>query len=147
MNRLFITALACLICVSVVGQGFSPISLYLKSDTSLQKHKWNNNNRLPDSKWMVFTFENNDSYWENVNTSQLIVQLDIGSNIYETTISDFLKTYDFHQTRASLFPEIQNFIVFEGEALEKESVLVIARTLSSLNNVQFIKFLLNNYFE
>ena len=92
----------------------------------------------PQDLWHVLRDDLPEAYWGGVKMDELILQLDLGSELSDEMIG-FLENLGMGLKAKSLHPELQNFYVFAGETQTKERVIALAQELKKVPFVQFIE--------
>ena len=92
----------------------------------------------PEDLWYVLRNDLPEAYWEGVKMDELILQLDLGSELGDEIIG-ILENLGLGLKTKSLHPELQNFYVFAGETQTKERVIALAEELKKVPFVQFIE--------
>ncbi len=88
--------------------------------------------------WYALENENDSIYWQNVNCNKLIVEFKRTVDIESTSIKDFLKKNRLNKiTSKSLYPELQNFYVFQINNGTKSIILDIIKKAKLLTEVLY----------
>lgn len=92
------------------------------------------------NRWYIFERMNDQRYWENVNLSELILELEKGYTLDDPALKPVLAEMGLDSLRGkSHYPDMQNFFTFHNPSPDKETVLKIGKALRSIAFVKFIE--------
>ena len=81
-----------------------------------------------EKHWYALENERNELYWNNVNCNKLIIEFQKNYSLENSDVKDFLQKFSLSKViEKSMFPEVQNFYVFEITNSDKSKVLSIIR--------------------
>lgn len=81
-----------------------------------------------EKHWYALENESNEIYWNNVNCNKIIIEFQKNYAIENSIVKEFLQKHSLSKViEKSMFPEIQNFYVFEIANGDKSKVLSIIR--------------------
>ncbi len=81
-----------------------------------------------EKHWYALENERNEIYWNNVNCNKLIIEFQKNYSLENSDVNDFLQKTSLSKViEKSMFPEIQNFYVFEITNSDKSKVLSIIK--------------------
>lgn len=91
------------------------------------------------NRWYIFERMDDQRYWDHVNLSQLILELQPGFTLEEPSLKRVLAELGLDSLWGkSMYPEMQNFFTFYNPSPDKETVLKIGK---ALRNISFVKFI------
>lgn len=81
-----------------------------------------------EKHWYALENGSNEIYWNNVNCNKLIIEFQKNYSLENSNVKDFLQKFSLSKViEKSMFPEIQNFYVFEIANSDKSTVLSIIK--------------------
>ncbi|MDD3437391.1 MAG: S8 family serine peptidase [Candidatus Gastranaerophilales bacterium] len=94
---------------------------------------------IDDEKhWYAVENASNETYWNNVNCKKIIIELQKNYTLENGIIKDFLQKHSLTLVvEKSMFPELQNFYVFEVPNADKNKVLSIVENAKELGIILY----------
>lgn len=91
-------------------------------------------------RWYALENADNPDYWKHVNTSRIWVELEIGNQLTDPAIAEFLELFDLvDPVKQSMHPHLTNFFVFEKPGATAEEVIEMAEAAREVYGVLFLE--------
>ncbi len=91
-------------------------------------------------RWYALENADNPEYWKSVNTSQIWLELEVGTELTDPEIADFLAKNELGApVKESMHPHVTNFFVFEKSEATAEEIIVMAESARSVPGVLFLE--------
>ncbi len=89
-----------------------------------------------EKHWYALENERNEIYWNNVNCKKIIIELQKNYSLENSRVKDFLQKFSLSKViEKSMFPEIQNFYIFEITNGDKSKTLSIIRDAKEIDYI------------
>lgn len=91
-------------------------------------------------RWYAIENADNLEYWKSVNTERIWIELEVGTELTDPEIADFISTNGLGAPiKESMHPHVTNFFVFEKPETTAQDFIAMAESARSVTGVLFLE--------